>query len=665
MEEGSLLWTPSEERLRDSNVVRFIRHVEERTGLQLEKYDDLWRWSVEHLEEFWASVWDFADVRTSNPYSEVLRDGQRSLPGADWFPDARLNYAEHLLRHEHRDGSAILYASEEQALQGLSWSELGRQVRAVGRELRRLGVRPGDRVVGYLTNVPEAIIAMIATTSIGAIWSVVASDFGWQGVLDRFQQLEPKVVFFVSGYRFGGEYKDRAVQVSRIIDGLPTLVAGVEVGSRERQVGAPEGVSVATFSEMVAAGDLETSEYSFEQVPFSHPLWVLFSSGTTGPPKAIVHSHGGVLVEHLKYEMFHLDLRAGDRAFWYTSTTWMVWNFLASMLALGVTPVLYDGDPKYPAASRFWKLAEEADIAFLGTSPGFIELSQRSGIVPGRDFDLSSLRTVLPAGSPVGPEHGAWLYEAVKSDLWLATATGGTDVCSGFVGGVPILPVYAGEMQGRCLGVSVYAFNSEGEPIVDEVGELVVCDPIPSMPLGFWNDPQDARYLETYFSHFPGCWRHGDLFRINERGGCFVLGRSDATLNRRGVRIGTAEIYRALESITDIEDSLVVHLDDKNGSSFMPLFVELGQGKQLTADLEAEIRGTLEERYSRRHVPDAIVQVRAVPRTLTEKRMEVPVRRILQGDAVEEAVNINAMSNPESLDEFVEFAGTQMWTRPA
>ena len=654
-DETRPLWEPDEATRESSNVAAYTRFVEGRTGLRFPSYDDLWRWSVEEPDAFWASLWDFYEIKASAPYEQVLEGGERTLPRPTWFPGAQLNYAEHLLRHESRDGPAILFASEDHPVAGLSWNELGVQVRQVRARLRELGVQRGDRVVGYLTNVPETMVAMLATTSLGAIWSMVAPDFGWQGVLERFEQLSPKVLFFVRGYRFGGTAHDRQPHLHQIVAGLPSLVAGIEVQGERGERPAIDGLPVISYEE-VTAGAPPGDDGPFEQVPFDHPLWVLFSSGTTGPPKAIIHSHGGVLLEHLKVEGIHMDLRPGDRALWFTTTTWMVWNFLVSMLALGVTPVLYDGDAKYPSPDAMWKLAADARVTFMGTSPGYLELSEKSGVVPGKQFDLAALRTMLPAGSPVSADHGRWLYQNVKQDFWLATSTGGTDVCTAFVGGVPTLPVYAGEIQHRCLGVNVHALGPKGERLVDEVGELVVIAPMPSMPLGFWDDPDGERFIDAYFSTYPGLWRHGDLLRINERGGCYLLGRSDATLNRRGVRIGTGEIYRAVEGMGVVADSLVVHLERPDGSAFMPLFVELEGGAKLTPQLETEIREGLADRYSRRHVPDVIVQVSAIPRTLTGKKMEVPVKNILLGTSLEGAVNTSAMSNPECLTDYVEFA---------
>jgi acetoacetyl-CoA synthetase len=653
--EGDLLWTPSAERVEASNLTAFLRWLAAERGLRFADYQELWRWSVTELEAFWRAVWDYFEVRASVPPSSVL--GGRAMPGAQWFPGARLNFAEHVLRRERPGTDALLFLSETAPLSGLPWETLAAQVRILATWLRRSGVEPGDRVVAMLPNVPETVAAMLATTSVGAIWASCSPDFGWRGVLDRFQQLEPKVLFGVDGYRYGGREFDRREELRQIVAGLPSLQRVVHLPVLHPEDPAPDGW--LQWRALLDQPPVPAAEFEFEQVAFDHPLWVLFSSGTTGLPKAIVHGHGGILLEQLKLQAFHLDLRAGDRLFFFTTTGWMMWNFLVSSLALGVVPVLYDGSPAYPDAGVLWEVAQDSRATLTGSSPAYVALMRKAGIVPGRQYDLEALRTIFPAGAPVSPECTEWFYRNVKRDLWVATGSGGTDCCCGFVGGVPTLPVYAGEMQARSLGVAARAFDEHGNSVVDEVGELVITEPMPSMPVRLWGDQDGRRYRETYFADYPGVWRQGDFFRINRRGGCFVLGRSDATLNRHGVRIGTAEIYRALERMAEIQDALVVNLDLPGGRSFMALFVSLGGGQRLDADLEREIRDRLRREYSPRHVPDRIVQVPGIPMTLTGKKMEVPVRKILLGVAPEQAANRNAMANPQALDDIAAYARSQ------
>jgi acetoacetyl-CoA synthetase len=655
--EGELLWTPSAAQVEDANLTKFAKWLARERGMQFESYDALWQWSVTELEEFWQAMWDYFGIESSAPHTRVL--GKRTMPGAEWFPGARLNYAQHILRNERAGIDALLFMSETTPLIGTPWETFAGQVRLLATRLRELGVRPGDRVVAYMPNIPETMIAMLATTAIGAIWACCSPDFGSRGVIDRLQQLAPKVLFCVDGYRYGGKAFDRKKELAEIIAALEGLEHVVQLPylNVEDRSGPSDGSLL--WSDLLEHSAVSQQEFEFEQVPFGHPLWVLFSSGTTGLPKAIVQSHGGILLEQLKLQHFHMDYRSGERAFFFTTSGWMMWNFLASMPLSGVCPVLYDGNPAYPAPDVLWKVAQDSRASFFGASPAYVEVMAKTGIVPRERFDLSHLRAVMPAGSPVSPECTAWFYRNVKQDLLVATGSGGTDCCTGFVGGVPTQPVYAGEIQGRSLGVAAYAFNEKGESVVDEVGELVLAEPMPSMPIYFWNDADGSRYRESYFDVYPGVWRHGDFFRVNERGGCFVLGRSDATLNRLGVRIGTAEVYRALAQLEEIEDALIVNLDLPNGKFFMPLFVKLSEGIRLDAGLERKICDRLRREYTPRHVPDRVIQAPAIPVTLTRKKMEVPVRKILLGAPVEQAANRNAMANPDSLDFFVNYAKTQ------
>jgi acetoacetyl-CoA synthetase len=655
--EGELLWRPSPSRVEKSHLTAFMRWLARERGLKFGAYEDLWRWSVADLEAFWQSIWDYFRVQSSAPYERVL--AERRMPGAKWFPGARLNYAQHALRHERTNADALMHLSERTPLSRMSWDELGGKVRILATRLRKLGVRPGDRVVAYLPNAPEAIVALLATTSIGAVWSSCGPDFGTRGVLDRYLQLAPKVMFCVDGYQYGGKPFDRKPEVQKIIAQLDSLQHVIYVPYLNRGDREPLSAHTLFWDDLFEHPPVPAAQFEFEQVPFEHPLWILFSSGTTGLPKPICHSHGGIILEQLKHLAFNFDVQPGERLFFFTTTGWMMWNFLASSLLSNVVPVLYDGNPAWPTPDVLWKMVDDSGASLFGTSPTYVAALEKGGFSPKDKYRLSSLGSVSLAGSPVTPECMEWLYKNVKQDLWVVSGSGGTDVCTGFVSGASILPVYAGEIQARSLGAAVYAFNERGENVVNQVGELVVTEPMPSMPVCFWNDADNTRYLESYFQEFPGIWRHGDFFRINERGGCFVLGRSDATLNRHGIRIGTAEIYRTLGTLPEIDDSLIVNLDLPHGKFFMPLFVKLKEGLTLDEALQEKIRATLRREYSPRHVPDKIYQVAAVPFTLTGKKMEVPVRKILMGVAPERAANRDAVANPHALDYFSQYARSQ------
>jgi acetoacetyl-CoA synthetase len=657
LNEGDLLWTPSPARVNKAKLTAFMRWLASERGKAFDSYARLWQWSVDDLEGFWQAVWDYFRVESSAPYSRVLED--RHMPGAKWFPGARLNYAQHALRHERPNVTALLHLSERAPLASMSWEELGGKVRILATQLRKLDVRPGDRVVAYMPNIPETVIAMLATTSIGAIWSSCGPDFGTRGVLDRFTQLAPKVLFYVDGYQYGGKPFDRKDEVHKIIDQLGSLERVIYMPYLNREDRQTYHAHTVLFDDLLNQPPVARGAFEFEQVPFDHPLWILFSSGTTGLPKPICHGHGGIILEQLKHCQFNFDVSDGERLFFFTTTGWMMWNFLVSALLSNVVPVLYDGNPAWPTPDVLWKMVDASDTKLFGTSPTYVAGLEKAGIVPKERAGLASLESVTLAGSPVTPECMEWIYNNVKKDLWVASGSGGTDVCTGFVMGAPTMPVYAGEIQSRALGCAVYAFNERGEEIVGEVGELVVTAPMPSMPVCFWNDVEKKRYLESYFQEYPGIWRHGDFFKINDRGGCYVLGRSDATLNRQGVRIGTAEVYRSLATLPEIDDSLIVNLDLPHGKFFMPLFVKLRNGVALDDPIRDKIRATLRREYSPRHVPDKIYQVEAIPFTLTGKKMEVPVRRILMGVAPEKAANRDAVANPQALDYFITYTKNQ------
>nr|WP_194241197.1 acetoacetate--CoA ligase [Solimonas terrae] len=654
--EGELLWTPSPSYVAASNVNAHLEWLRKNRGKNFTDYHELWRWSVESPDEFWAALWDYFAVFSDAPYERVV--DRARMPGAKWFEGSRVNYAEHLLRHEvgARDRTVFYHATETRALERISWRELGRQVRIVATQLRSLGVLPGDRVVSYMPNVPETAIAMMAATAIGAIWSSAAPEFGVKTVVERFSQIEPKVLFAADGYRFGGKEFDRRAHVGEIVESLPTLAKVVWLPYINPKEGpAVEGAT--SWAELLSHPDISRDEFRFERVAFDHPLWVLFSSGTTGLPKAIVHSHVGVLMEHLKLVHFHANLKSHSVMFFYSTTGWVMWNILLAALLEGSAVVLYDGSPVYPEADFLWKLASDTGATNFGVSPTFVQIMEKAGLSPGKRFNLSALEAVLISGAPSTPETFAWFYRHVKEDLWVTSQSGGTEIAGGFVGASPTLPVHAGEIQTRMLGMDVHAWDDEGQELIDELGELVVTSPFPSMPLRFWNDVDDRRYHESYFAAFPGVWRHGDFIRITSAGGCYIYGRSDSTLNRHGVRIGTAEIYRVVEQLPEIADSLIVCCELPGGKFFMPLFIKLRTGFALDNALIARISTVLREDCSPRHVPDRVLAVETIPYTLTGKKMEVPVRKVLMGWPLEKAASRDAMVDSRALDWFIRFAG--------
>ncbi len=638
--DGKLLWTPSPEAVEHTTLTRYRRWLEREHGLAFDDYHALWRWSVGDIEAFWASIWDFFDVQSTRPYAQVL--GRRTMPGAEWFPGTELSYAEHVFRGKDEAETAILASSELRADQRLTWGELRAQTAAIANGLLEVGVRRGDRVVAYLPNIPEAVAAFLACAGIGAIWSSCSPDFGVRSVVDRFGQIKPKVLLSVDGYRYGGRDFERRDTVAHLEREIPSI---------ERTFVLPYLSSEGNWDDLLRDGPLP-----LERLPFDHPLWVLYSSGTTGLPKPIVHSQGGVLLEQLKKAHLHLDVHAGDRFFWFTSTGWMMWNLLVGTLLTDAAIVLFDGNPGHPDLGRLWDLAESAQMTCFGTSAAYIAACMKAGVEPAAGRDLSALRSVGSTGSPLAPEGFRWIYDHVGRDTWLFSTSGGTDVCTAFVGGVPTLPVYEGELQGRSLGAKVEAFDEEGRSLVDEVGELVVTEPLPSMPVFLWGDDDGSRYRETYFDMYPRIWRHGDWIEITSRDTAIIYGRSDATINRGGIRMGTSEIYSAVFAVPEVLDALVVDIPRTGTGGWMPLFVVLDEGVALDAELEATIRRRIREDCSPRHVPDEIRQILAVPRTLSGKALEIPVKRVLMGVSPEQAASRDSLANPEALDYFVELA---------
>ena len=650
------LWEPSAAAIERSSMTRYMRWIEAERGMDFAgDYHRLWQWSVDDIDAFWRSIWDYFDVAPNVEPGAAL--GRREMPGAEWFPGTELNYAERLFRGADETALAVQHQAEGGELGRITRGELRERVAAFAAGLRDLGVERGDRVVAYLPNSPEAIIGFLASASIGAIWSSCSPDFGARSVIDRFAQIEPKVLLAVDGYRYGGREFDRMDIVAGLEREMPSLTTTVLV--RYLDPGAdPERLrSGVLWSDVEARG--AGAELRFERVPFDHPLWVLYSSGTTGLPKAIVQGHGGILLEHLKKMNLHLDAQEGDRVFWFTTTGWMMWNFLTSVLLTPASIVLYDGNPGHPDMGALWDLAERTGTTCFGTSASYIAACMKDGVEPSDGHDLRALRAVGSTGSPLAPEGFQWIYDHVGADTWLFSTSGGTDVCTAFVGGVPIRPVFRGELQARALGCRVEAFDEDGRPLIDEVGELVITEPMPSMPVSFWGDPGGERYRASYFEMYPGIWRHGDWIEITSRGTAVIYGRSDSTINRGGIRMGTSEIYRAVLALDEITDALVVDVPRAGTEGWMPLFVVLRDGAELNDELVKRIAAKVRSDCSPRHVPNEVFQISEVPRTLSGKALEVPVKRILTGIPAEQAASRESLANPAALDWFVEFARAQ------
>ena len=630
------LWKPTEDRIERATLTRFAREHDLPAD-----YADQWRWSVDDIERFWGAVWDFFEVDADEPYERVL--GNREMPGAEWFPGAKLNYAHHIFRDKNDDALAIQHASELRELDSWTWGDLRRETARIRAGLEARGVGEGDRVAAYMPNIPETVAAFFATASLGAIWSSAAPEFGVRSVVDRFQQIEPKVLLAIDGYRYGGKDFDRGDAVERIASeiGAPVVRFGYLDGS-----GWEDGFP----------GDGHGDDLEFTPVAFDHPLWVLYSSGTTGLPKPIVHGQGGILLEHLKKMHLHMDAQDGDRVFWFTTTGWMMWNFLLGVLLTEASIVLYDGNPGSPDMGVLWDLAEQTGTTTFGTSASYIASCMKADVEPAEGRDLSDLTAVGVTGSPLSPEGFEWVYDHVGKDTWLFSTSGGTDVCTAFVGGVPTLPVYLGELQARSLGADVQSWSEDGMPLVGEVGELVIAQPLPSMPVFFWGDENGERYRESYFEMFPGAWRHGDWIEITERETAIISGRSDSTINRGGIRMGTSEIYRAVLALDEITDALVVDVPQEGAENWMPLFVVLRDDATLDDDLKKRIAARIREDCSPRHVPNEVHEIAEIPRTLSGKVLEVPVKKILMGQDPDKAASRDSLANPAALDPFVELA---------
>ena len=647
MQNNAMLWKPSEEFIANSNLTHFRQWLEKKYKLHFEDYHSLWTWSVINPDVFWESIWQYFDILQDGKY-EYIRKGDK-IYETSWFEGTRLNYAEHIFRERDDTNPAIIHKSENGNIAEVSWEELRMSVASIQSFLKSKNIQPGDRVAAYASCTPEATVAMLATVSLGAIWSSCSPDFGTPAVIDRFSQIKPKVLIAVDRYSYGGKSFDKRQTVKDLVKNLPSIEHILLITEDHE---APWAANVTPWQ---AALEEDSGNLDFVRVPFNHPLWVLYSSGTTGLPKAFVHSHGGILLEQLKYGSFHNDFKPGERCFWYTTTGWMMWNYIHGALLAGATMVLYEGSVAYPDLNVLWKFAQDARINHFGTSAGFLLANLKANIHP-YTYDLSLLRSISSTGSTLPPEGFEWVYKNVGSNIWLVSMSGGSDVCSAFVGGNPTLPVHAGEIQCRALGCDLHAYNESGVPVFEEVGEMVIKSPMPSMPVYFWNDPDQTRYKESYFEMFPNVWRHGDWIKITQNQGIVIYGRSDATLNRAGVRIGTSEIYRAMDMIEEVSDSLIICIEKTNGEFWMPLFVVMKAGKQLTDELVTKIKTTLRNQYSPRHVPDEIIAVPDIPYTISGKKTETPIKKLFMGMEPEKATTLGVLRNPDSMKAFIDLS---------
>ena len=645
------LWTPSKLFKEQANITAFTNWLRENKNLSFSDYDSLWDWSTNNIEDFWTIIVEYFSIEFKSPYKKVLNNNK--MPRAKWFEGATLNYTEQVFKNRTDFFPAIIAETEERQLEEISWDKLYSDVASVSAFLKTKNIKKGDRIVAFLPNIYETVVAFLASVSQGAVWSSCSPDFGSESVVERFKQIEPKLMFAVDGYVYNGKKYDRTKTIEKIINEIPQVKDLVIINYMD-----PSGTASSKLKNKIdfkTCLSVKADKIEYRYVEFNDPLWVLYSSGTTGRPKAITHSQGGIVLEHTKYLNLHSNVKSGSRFFWYSTTGWMMWNFVMGSLLTGGTAVLFDGSPTYPDINHLWDFAERAKIETFGSSAAYIMACKKSGIVPGKEHDLSSLKSIGSTGSPLPISGFKWCYENVKENLWLNSVSGGTDICSVFTGGLPTLPVYPGEIQCRSLGAKVKSYDEEGDEHIEKVGEMVITEPMPSMPIYFWNDEDYSRYTDSYFNMYPKKWRHGDWIEITKRGGAIISGRSDSTLNRGGIRIGTAEIYSAVEKLPEIKDSLIIGLERKDGKYYLPLFVVLQENQELTKDLIKKIATTIRKQFSPRHVPDAVYAIKEVPYTLSGKKMETPVKKYFGGGDLDKVLNVDAMKNPESFEFFVSF----------
>ncbi len=643
------LWKPGKALIEQSNLKKYMDWLFVKKGLHFKDYEGVWEWSVTDLEDFWASLWEYFNIKAHDMYFDVISRPREGMMGTEWFTRSRISYAEHVFRNKNQENPAIIFQSEREGLTEISWAALESRVAAVAAWLRKSGIRPGDRVAAVVPNCPEAIVAFLATNAVGGIWSSCSPDFGHVGIVDRFRQIEPVVLIGVDGYTYNGKPFSKMEELSNLVSSLPSVQRVVLIPYLDPDA---EMEGTVSWKDILVSN---TAPLEFLPVSFSHPIWILYSSGTTGKPKAITHSVGGCLLEHLKALVFHQNVKQGDRFFWYSTTGWMMWNYAVSSLLTGATLVIYDGSPAYPDKQSLWNLAEKARITHFGGGAAYFSSCMKEGVkIPGDR--LRHLQTIGSTGSPLAAQVYEWIYQQVRRDVWLISLSGGTDICSAFVSGSPLLPVYAGEIQCRMLGCKMEAYNENGVPVINEVGEMIIAEPMPSMPLYFWGDPENRRYRSSYFEMYPDVWRHGDWIKITSRGSVIIYGRSDTTRHRAGVRIGTAEIYSVIDQFSEVRDSLVVYPEDGNGEGKMSLFVVMNTGETLTDALKKKICAELRAQYTPRHIPDEIIEAPDIPYTISGKKMEAPVKKILQGEPVDKVVGKDTLRNPGSLPFFVEWA---------